>query len=422
MKIKIISLGCRLNQSEIESVSTTLQNSGHEITTGDSADIYIINSCAVTARSERKTRQLIYQALAKTGASGREKIIVTGCAPEDISGDSRITYLSNDHKYMIPEIIDGMNPDESKMTASRFKFDAPVKCSTNRVNLKIQDGCDNFCSFCIIPYTRGVPQSKPSHAVIEEFKELLDNGYKEIILTGVNIGKYSDGKTGLAELAESILSLNGEFRLHLTSLDPDCAPEKLLDLFSEERMVKHLHLSLQSGSDTVLKRMNRPYNRDQYIAVSEYLKNADNDFNFTTDVIAGFPGESDSEFEDTLSLIRHVGFSHIHSFRYSIRSGTKAADMKNPVPEIVKTERSRRIIELFNEQKIDYYRKFSGRDGVLLSEKFSKGITTGFNEYYIPVEVHEKLERNSFYKIKTVYNESRNLLTGNLVYPGTLTV
>jgi len=123
----------------------------------------------------------------------------------------------------------------------------------------------------------------------------------------------------------------------------------------------------------------------------------------------------DSEFEDTISLIRHVGFSHIHTFRYSIRSGTKAADMKNPVPEIVKTERSRRIIELFNEQKINYYRKFSGRDGVLLSEKFSKGTTTGFNEYYIPVEVHEKLEKNSFYKIKTVYNESKNMLTGDLV-------
>ncbi len=415
MKIKIISLGCRLNQSEIESVSTTLQNSGHEITRDDNADIYIINSCAVTARSERKTRQLIYQALAKTGASGREKIIVTGCAPDDISGDPRITYLSNDHKYMIPEIIDGMDPDESKMVPSRFKFDAPVKCSTNRVNLKIQDGCDNFCSFCIIPYTRGVPVSKPSGAVIDEFRELIDNGYKEIILTGVNIGKYIDGETGLAELAESILSLSGEFRLHLTSLDPDCAPDRLLDLFSEERMVKHLHLSLQSGSDTVLNRMNRPYNRDQYIVVSEYLKSIDKNFNFTTDVIAGFPGETDIEFEDTLSLIRQVGFSHIHTFRYSSRAGTKAAEMKNAVPEIVKTERSRRIIDLFNEQKINYYRKFSERDGVFLSEKFSKGITTGFNEYYIPVEVPEKLERNSFFKIHTAYNESKNILIGSII-------
>jgi threonylcarbamoyladenosine tRNA methylthiotransferase MtaB len=415
MKIKIISLGCRLNQSEIESVSTTLQNSGHEITKGDNADIYIINSCAVTTRSERKTRQLIYQALTKTGYSGRERIIVTGCAPEDISGDSRITYLSNDHKYMIPEIIDGLQIAESKMIPSRFKFDAPVKCSTNRVNLKIQDGCDNFCSYCIIPYTRGNPVSKPSGSVVNEFRELLDSGYKEIILTGVNIGKYSDGEADLAELAEKILSLSGEFRLHMTSLDPDSASERLISLFNEERMVKHLHLSLQSGSNTVLKRMNRPYNRDEYIAVSEKLKEIDKDFNFTTDIIAGFPGETEIEFEETLSLVKQVGFSHVHTFRYSTRPGTKAAEMENAVPEIVKTERSRRLIELFSGQKADYYKRFSGRDGIFLSEKFSKGVTTGFNEHYIPVEIHEKLEKNCFFKISTIYNDMKNILTGTIV-------
>jgi len=415
MKIKIISLGCRLNQSEIESVSTTLQNSGHEITRGDNADIYIINSCAVTARSERKTRQLIYQALAKTGASGREKIIVTGCAPADISGDSRITYLSNDHKYMIPEIIDGMDSDESKMTPSRFKFDAPVKCSTNRVNLKIQDGCDNFCSYCIIPYTRGVPVSKHLLSVLEEFKKLIDHGYKEIILTGVNIGKYRDGEIDLAKLAESILSLNGEFRLHLTSIDPDSASCGLISLFSEDRMVKHLHLSLQSGSDTVLQRMNRPYNRDEYIAVSEQLKKTDKDFNFTTDVIVGFPGETDSEFGETLSLSKKVGFSHIHTFRYSPRPGTKAVEMDSAVPEFIKTERSRMLISLFNEQKAEYYKRFTGRDGIFLSEKFSKGVTKGFNEHYIPVEVNEKLPENCFFNIKTVYNENKIILTGTIL-------
>ncbi len=414
MKIKIISLGCRLNQSEIESVSTTLQNSGHEITRGDDADIYIINSCAVTVKSERKTRQLIYQALTKTGYSGKEKIIVTGCAPEDISRDTRITYLSNDHKYMIPEIINGMDSDETKMSPSRFKFDTPVKCSTNRVNLKIQDGCDNFCSYCIIPQTRGNPVSKPFNAVMNEFRELLDNGYKEIILTGVNIGKYSDGVYGLAELTESILSLNGEFRLHLTSLDPDSASGKFISLFSQERMVKHLHLSLQSGSDTVLQRMKRPYNRGEYIAVSEKLKEIDRDFNFTTDVIVGFPGETDDEFNETLSLVKEVGFSHIHTFRYSSRPGTKAAEMENAVPEIVKTERSRELIILFNEQKVNYYKGFTRRNGIFLSEKFHKGVTTGFNEHYIPVEINEKLPKNSFFKIETVYNEDKNLLVGTI--------
>ncbi len=412
MRIKIVSLGCRLNQSEIESVSTTLQNSGHEITVSDSADIFIINSCAVTGRSERKTRQLIYQALANTGYSGKERIIVTGCAPEDISSDPRITYLSNDHKYMIPEIIDGLVIESSAMKPARFKFDTPVKSSTNRVNLKIQDGCDNYCSYCIIPHTRGLPVSKPFDAVLNEFRELLDNGFKEIILTGVNIGKYNDGGKNLADLAGSILSLDGEFRLHLTSLDPDSASKRLLDLFGENRMVKHLHLSLQSGSDTVLKRMNRPYTRDDYITVADILKKTDRDFNFTTDLIVGFPGETENEFEETVSLVKEVGFSHIHTFRYSPRTGTKAADMKNPVAEIVKTERSRFIIELFSRQKREYYKKFSGRSGVFLSEKFKRDVTTGFNEHYIPVEIHQKLPKNSFFKISTVYDQDKNLLAG----------
>jgi len=415
MKIKIISLGCRLNQSEIESISTSLQNAGHEITRGGYADIYIINSCAVTTRSERKTRQLIYRALSATGRHAKEKIIVTGCAPEDISGDPRITYVSNDYKHMIPEIIKNLDSGMPEIRISRFAFDTPVKCSTNRVNLKIQDGCDNFCSYCIIPHTRGKPQSKPLQTVLDEFRELLDNGYKEIILTGVNLGKYSDEGYDLADLTAKILSLNGEFRLHLTSLDPESASEKLLSLFREKKMVKHLHLSLQSGSNTVLRRMNRPYNRDEYIAATKYLKTIDGFFNFTTDVIAGFPGETESEFEDTLSLIKHVGFSHIHTFRYSPRPGTKAASMDDAVPENVKTARSREIIRLFNEQKISYYKKFSGRDCLFLSEKFRNGVTTGFNEYYIPVEIPAKLPKNNFFTIRTIHENDNKVLTGTLI-------
>ena len=141
----------------------------------------------------------------------------------------------------------------------------------------------------------------------------------------------------------------------------------------------------------------------------------DRDFNFTTDIIVGFPGETDSEFNETLSIVKEVGFSHIHTFRYSPRPGTKAAEMENAVPEIIKTERSREIIELFNNQKVTYYKKFSGRDGIFLSEKFTRDVTTGFNEHYIPVEIHQKLPKNSFFKIHTIYNETKNVLTGNLI-------
>jgi threonylcarbamoyladenosine tRNA methylthiotransferase MtaB len=422
MKIKILSLGCRLNQSEIESISTTLQNRGHEIVRGEYADIYIINSCAVTARSERKTRQLINQSLTKVDYQQEGRVIVTGCA--SAQDDQRVMYLSNDYKYMIPDIID--HPVRFASTPpgrgivqpihpDRFKYDVPLKCSTNRVNLKIQDGCNNLCSYCRIPLTRGGSVSKSFNSVIDEFKLLLDNDFKEIILTGVNIGDYNDGDSDLADLVEGILKLDGESRLHLTSLDPDNASVRLLDLFKEDKMVKHLHLSLQSGSDRILERMSRPYNRKDYISVTERLKSIDRDFNFTTDVIAGFPGETDIEFNETLSIIKEVGFSHIHTFRFSSRPGTEAAEMDGIVPEIAKTQRSREIIKLYSKQKIDYYRKFSGRHGIFLSEKYHRGVTTGYNEHYIPVEINEKLPKNHFFKIEFIYNENKKVLNGNLL-------
>ncbi|HRX49506.1 MAG TPA: tRNA (N(6)-L-threonylcarbamoyladenosine(37)-C(2))-methylthiotransferase MtaB, partial [Spirochaetota bacterium] len=412
MKIKIESLGCRLNQSEIESVSTALQNMGHDIVTSGAADIYIINSCAVTGRSERKARQLIYRAIDKTGGSDRKRIIVTGCATEAITTDSSITYVSNDHKYLIPEIIEGIASGYEKMKPSRFGYTSPLKCSTNRVNLKIQDGCNNFCSYCIIPFMRGVPQSRPYNDIITEFRLLLDNGYKEIVLTGVNIGKYDNNGRGLASLVSGILGLEGEFRLHLTSLDPDSASDELIKLFADRRMVKHLHLSLQSGSDSVLRRMNRPYTRAEYTAAVNKLKAVDPDFNFTTDVIVGFPGETDEEFSDTVSLVKDAGFSHIHTFRYSPRPGTEAALMNDAVPEIIKTERSKEIINLYMRQKESFYSRFSGRSGTFLSEKFRSGVTTGFNEHYIPVEISEKLPRNEFFNIRTEYSPGSYKLKG----------
>ena len=301
------------------------------------------------------------------------------------------------------------------MEPARFSFDAPLKCSTNRINLKIQDGCDNFCSYCIIPFMRGEPQSRPYNDIISEFRLLLKHGYKEIILTGVNIGKYCDNGKDLRALIRKILELDGNFRLHLTSLDPDCAPDGLLSLFSDPRMVRHLHLSLQSGSDTVLRRMNRPYTRADYLRAVNKLKSVDTDFNFTTDIIVGFPGESGEEFNDTVSLVREAGFSHIHTFRYSPRPGTRAALMDDAVPEIIKTERSREIISLYMEQKNLFYKRFDGRNGIFLSEKFRNGVTTGFNEYYVPVEIREKLPRNEFFTITTGYTENSYKLRGEVI-------
>ncbi len=417
MKIKITSLGCRLNQSEIESVSTLLQMRGHEITFSNDADIFIINSCAVTQKSERKTRQIIYQAMGFTGENTPRRIIVTGCSGDEIKTDRNITYISNDHKYLIPDIIDeNISAEELETdTAARFRFTPPLMSSTSRVNLKIQDGCDNFCSYCIIPFHRGTPVSKPMDQVLTEFQTLLEHGYKEIILTGVNIGKYRHEGEGLPGLLERLLKIKGKYRLHLTSLDPDCTENSLLELFAHEKMVRHLHLSLQSGSNSVLERMNRPYTGEKYLQVADKLKSIDMDFNFTTDVIAGFPGESDSEFRDTLNLIKNVGYSHIHTFRFSPRPGTKAAVMESQIPEIVKTERSKIITDLCHEQKLNYYSRFNNRKSTVLTEKTGKDFTTGHNEYYIPVEIGSELEKNSFHAVNTILDEKNYVLKGTLV-------
>ncbi len=415
MKIKITSLGCRLNQSEIESISTSLQDLGHTIVTSDDADIFIINSCAVTGKSEAKVRNTVSRALEAGNKSAR--IFVTGCSTDEFRNIPRVTYISNDFKNLIPEIIEGNKiiTDLQISAPSRFDYTPPIRSSTVRANLKIQDGCDNFCSYCIIPYMRGAPVSRDAGTIIKDFNELTANGYKEIILTGVNIGKYRDGNVSLSGLITRILESNSFFRLHLTSLDPESADDDFISLFKDPRMVKHLHLSLQSGSDSVLSRMNRPYRRSHYIEVTEKIKTLAEDFNFTTDVITGFPGETESEFDDTVAISREVGFSHIHTFRYSPRPGTRAYSFEDSVPGIVKKKRSKVITDLVMELKKNYYSRFNDRESLFLSEKGKGFITPGFNEYYVPVEIKEKIPANQIYRVTTKFNEKKYNLTGEIL-------
>ena len=383
---------------------------GHQITQGDDADVFIINSCAVTLRSEAKTRRLIHRAAGRPGA----KTIVTGCIAGPPSRDGNIYYLPNDYKFMVPDLVadwnlfDRLEPSPD----SRFRFAPPLKSSTSRVNLKIQDGCDNYCSYCIVPLMRGEPQSKPAGLVVDEFTRLVDAGYREIVLTGVMIGEYDHSGLDLAGITGRLLDIDGRFRIHLTSLTPIYVTPGLTALLSHDRMVKHLHLSLQSGSDEILRKMNRPYTREEYLSLVETIRNEIPDFNFTTDVIVGFPGETEENFIDTLGLIREAGFSHVHTFRYSPRPGTKAAEMKDSVAEKVKTERSRRVIELYTRQKGEYYARFNGRESLFLSERTRRNVTSGFNQYYAPIEVKERLPRNTFFTVKTRLEPGRLVLSG----------
>jgi threonylcarbamoyladenosine tRNA methylthiotransferase MtaB len=417
MKFRVISLGCRLNQSEIQSVSTALQDMGHELVQNDDADVVIINSCAVTQRSERKTRQVIYRAAGTSPGAPPRKIIVTGCVPGGLAREGNIYHVPNDYKHLIPEIIvrweDFGSPAPSP--GARFSFAPPVKSSTSRVYLKIQDGCDNRCSYCIVPLARGASQSKPADRVADELARLVDAGYREIVLTGVMIGNYRDGGADLAALAARLLSAGGLYRLHLTSISPVSVTPALIELLGHEKIVRHLHLSLQSGSDRVLEAMNRPYTRAAYLALVDRIRSRIPDFNFTTDVIVGFPGETEADFEDTLGLIRDAGFSHVHTFRFSPRPGTKAALMEDSVPEKVKTERSGRVIELSARQKRAYLGRFNDRETLFLSERTRSGVTTGFNEYYAAIEVEGRLPRGEFFTVKTTLASDKQVLTGSLI-------
>ena len=417
MRIHIASPGCRLNQAEIESVATELKNNGHIITHAYDADMYIINSCSVTGKSERTVRNLIYKAAEACGVRAPGHIILTGCATDSLRTMPEIIYVSNDHKYLIPEIVNGTIPAKNieKKPESRFNYTVALGCSTRRVNLKIQDGCDNYCSYCIIPLMRGAPVSKPFSTAISEFRTLIENGFREVILTGANIGKYHDGGNDLSSLVQSLLEVPGDFRIHLSSLDPECITPGIAELFSHKRMVRHLHLSLQSGSDRILKFMNRRYTGDDYLHAVESLRRLNPDINLTTDVITGFPGETDSDHRATVDLIKQASFSHVHTFRYSPRPGTKAALMKDTVPEKTKSDRSAEIIILSQEQKNTYYRRFNDRTGRFLSETSRGGITPGFNEYYVPVRINTKLQPNTFFTVQTAYIEGSNILSGKII-------
>ncbi len=414
MKIRIENLGCRLNQSEIQSISTLLLQKGHEIARTGEADVVIINSCAVTLRSEGKTRRLIARAAFDMGRQGR--VIVAGCMSDTLEKDGNIYYIPNDYKFLIPELVGNWDLFEALRSrpGDRFRLGPPLKSSTNRVNLKIQDGCDNFCSYCIVPLLRGKPQSNPSGRVIEEFSRLLDEGYKEIILTGVMIGQYQSGNTGLADLIETLLRMRGNYRIHLTSLNPVYLTKRLSDLFIDDKMVKHLHLSLQSGSDRILGLMNRKYTREDYLRLTDSIRTGIPNFNLTTDVIVGFPGETEEDFRDTLDLVAGAGFSHVHTFRFSPRPGTRAAAMMDTVPERVKTDRSRELIALSSAQKQAFYGRFNGRKSVFLSERSGRGSTSGFNEYYVPIEVTGNLPQNEFYMIVTALEKGKLHLTGTI--------
>ena len=381
---------------------------GYEIVpfSGD-ADIYVVNTCTVTAVADKKSRQMLRRAK-KTNPDSL--VVAAGCFSDD-KGASRNElkevdlFIGNEDKNRIVELVEEASGIRSLQSdAAEEKDDAHVYHLNTRAFLKIQDGCDQFCSYCIIPYVRGRIKSRNKEDIIREVKALDKNGVKEIVLTGIHICSYGLDKVDktynnepenplFSDLIASICKETDVKRLRLGSLEPRCITEDFcLKLKELEPLCHQFHLSLQSGCDSTLKRMNRHYSTDDYKRAVDLLRKHFRDPAITTDIITGFPGETDEEFEETKAFAEGIGFSRVHIFKYSRRPGTKADLMDDQVPEDKKTERSNALFEISRDGSRKYIERHLGETVSVLTEQEEEGeggsYYTGYTKEYIPVRVY----------------------------------
>lgn len=369
-RVRIESIGCRLNIGEMEALANTLSSRGHRVVmAGEAADLCIFNTCTVTAMASRKSRQILRQL---RRANPNAVMVATGCyaemAPETLSDLGMDMVVGNYDKDRLAEILKnkGLLPDTEDDSGPSDQSDVgPNRHRRTRAFLKVQDGCDNACAYCVVTVARGPGRSRPPGAVIEDVSRLLEAGYKEIILSGVHLGSYgrdSGLRHGLKGLVEQILALGVVPRLRLSSLEPwDLSPD-FFDLFADPSLMPHLHLPLQSGCDSTLKRMARRVNQEDYSALVANARQRVPDISISTDVMTGFPGETDEEFEQSFAFVKSMEFSHLHIFRFSIREGTPASTMSHQVPGPIGAERSQRFHQLNAKAEPGFARRFVGRD------------------------------------------------------------
>ncbi len=403
-RIAFKTVGCRLNQYETDALASQFAESGFEVGTFDSdADVYIINTCTVTSHSDQKSRNLINQAIRKREGA---VVVVTGCLAnnykEQLQKRNDITYVvENARKSGIFSLIDAhfkgelIPPDE--LNPDLFGFSPASKTFHTRSMIKIQEGCDNFCSFCIVPKVRGRATSRPVEDILENIRQVTDYGFREIVLTGVNIGRYSYGKVNFEKLVGKILDLDGNFRLRISSMEPEGLGDDFFNLLEHPKMTPHLHLCLQSGSDRILTGMRRMYSVETFLSMVSQIRSRIPDFNITTDIMVGFPGETEEYFRQTRDVIEKIGFGHIHTFKYSIRKGTLAERMENQIPDKIKASMSKMIRKLSADQKLAYRSGFIGKNQRVLIEKVEGKLASGYGQHYIPVMIEgQNLERNRF--------------------------
>ena len=408
MKFAIHTFGCKVNIYESEYVINLMQDNDYQLVDFDmNADIYIINTCTVTNEADKKDRKLINSIRKK---HPDKILVVMGCYSQLKSSniDADIV-IGNKYKSKIVELIEKYIQNKEKIvlvddiTDTNFE-DMYINRFINhtRAFVKIQDGCNAFCSYCTIPYARGGLRSKDFNKTIEEVTNLVNNGYKEIVLTGIHTGRYGkEINTNLESLLKELVKIKGILRIRLSSIEINEITDGIIDLIKNNSvMAKHLHIPLQSGSNDILIAMNRKYNLDYFINKISYIRKEISDISITTDLIVGFPGETEENFQETIDTLNKIKFTKIHTFPFSKRDGTKAATMPNHIDGNIKKCRVKEVLMLSDKYELEFYQKNINKeyDGIVETRKDGKKIVITTN--YIPVEIEDNLENNTIVDVK----------------------
>ncbi len=406
MKVKFYTLGCKVNQYETQAMGERLKKRGYEIAAeNDSADIFVVNSCTVTAESDRKTRQAVRR-FKRQNPHGI--VVLTGCMPQAYPEKAEELMeadiiLGNKNNKDLPDMLDRFIRYGSRVfevsehkTGDSFQGDTITSFDERtRAYVKIQDGCNRFCSYCIIPYSRGRVRSKPLDELKNELEELSRNGYKEVVLVGINLSSYGqDIGCSFPEAVKAANDTDGILRVRLGSLEPDHLTDEVIEALSQcEKLCPQFHISLQSGCDKTLRAMNRHYTADEYRTIANKLRESFSDCTLTTDIMVGFAGESEEDFNECLAFAKEIAFEKVHIFPYSIRKGTRSEKLTGHLEKSIKDERCRILAAETDKIRRNFFKNQVGKTyGVLIESKTKDGFFMGHTANYIPVKV--KLPRD----------------------------
>ncbi len=409
MKVCVYTLGCKVNTYESEYIMLKLIEAGYDVVNNldEVSDVYIINTCTVTNTADIKSRKIINRIKRN---NPNACIVALGCYVEDHPSDDLgiDIYIGNKDKSKIVELLDlyftnkepirrvGLNKEKFE---DMYITDFKNRC---RAFVKVQDGCENFCSYCIIPYVRGKCRSKDLNTVVSEVTALVNKGFKEIVLTGIHTGHYGvDLDTSFADLLNALVKINGLKRLRISSIEITELTDEVLDIIKNNKViVDHLHIPLQAGSDKILKLMNRKYDLEYFENKLKEIRKIRPNISITTDIIVGFPNENEEDFNETIENSKKFGFSKIHVFPYSDRVGTVASKMDGHIDGNIKKDRARRLLNVSHELEKEYANKFIGKTLEVLFEEVKDGVSIGHTSNYLKVKVKGSIPSNTFKNVK----------------------